>query len=204
MDDPLVARAVECDHRVSVPAAGREVVLGAAEVADAFLAGRRNELDRMLRRDADAVDLSRERQHDREATTIVVDAWPDQPIRIATNREIGLSREDRIEVGTDDDRRQIAGAFTTADDISNRVGFDLRQAAVAESSRHPFAALLFFARRRRDLRDRNLGAQDRVVVRGKARMSRRERTMCCARGGGRRRVRSHAFNCDTRPLPRKW
>jgi hypothetical protein len=32
----------------------------------------------------------------------------------------------------------------------------------------------------------------------------RERTMRCTRVGRSRRARSHAFNCDTRRLPRKW
>ena len=108
MDDALVAGAVERDHGVRVRAASREVVLGAAQIADAFLAGRRDELDGALSAHASAVDLGGEREHDRQPAAVVVDAGADEPLAVAANREIGLARKDGVEVRADDDGRQTS------------------------------------------------------------------------------------------------
>ena len=91
-------------------AAAGEVVLGAAKIADAFLAGRRDELDGALRAQAHTVDLAGEREHDGEAAAVVVDAGPDEPFAVPADREIGLARKDRVEVRADHDRRKIGRA----------------------------------------------------------------------------------------------
>ena len=95
VDDPFVAGAVERDHGVRIRAASREVVFGASQIADAFLAGRRDELDGALSADASTVDLGGEREHDRQAAAIVVDARADEPLAVAANREIGRRGETR-------------------------------------------------------------------------------------------------------------
>jgi hypothetical protein len=158
----------------------------------------------MLRRDAHAIDLAREREHDGQSSPIVVDSWTNEPLSIAANREIRLSREDGVKVSTDDDGRQVGRPFAASDHVANSVGLDFRESTITKAASNPLAALLYFASRRGDMLDGILRSKDCIVVRRKTRMRGRERTMRCTRGGRRRRMRSHAFNSDTRPLPRKW
>ena len=86
----------------------REVVLGASQIANAFLAGGRDELDRTLRSHASAVDLGGEREHDRQATAIVVDAGADEALAVAADREIGRARKNGVEVRADHDGRKTS------------------------------------------------------------------------------------------------
>ena len=99
--------------------------------------------------------------------------------------EVGAAREHGVEMRADDDRRQVADADRAADDVADGVGVDVAQPAVAEAARDPLAALLLFAGRRRDLRDRDLRAHDRVIVRGQARVRGGERAMRGAVSAGR-------------------
>src|SRR4051812_38956013 len=107
VDDALVARAVERHHCVRAAAATCEVVLRAAQIADPLFAGRRDKLDGMNGSDACAVDLAGECEHDGQAATVVVDARPDETSTVAADREIGLARKYRVEVGTDGNGRQV-------------------------------------------------------------------------------------------------
>ncbi len=184
MDDAFVAGAVERDHRVRLRAATREVVLGAAQIADAFLAGRRDELDGALSPYASAVDLGGEREHHRQAAAVVVDAGADESLAVAANREIGRARKNGVEMRADDDGRQTSRSRAPADDVAGCVRVDVRQAAVVEPPRDPAAALVLLPGRRGDLRDRDLRANDRVVARREARMRRGERAVRRSRFGG--------------------
>lgn len=177
VDDPLVTGAVEGDHRVRIAAARREVVFRPAQIADAFFAGRRDKLDRVLGCDPHAVDLARQSEHHREPTPIVVDARSHEALRISTHREIGVTREDGVEMRADHYRRTIQRSFATSDDVADDVGLDARQSGVMKAARDPFATLALFAGRSGDLGDRDLCSQDRIIARGKTRVCGRERAM---------------------------
>ena len=100
----------------------------------------------------------------------------------------------------------VVRAVAPADDVAGGVGVDVGQPAVTEAARDPAAALVLFARRRGDLRDGDLRAHDRVVVRGEPRVRRRERTVrvsACRRGAGARI--GHAYHLATGGASgRKW
>ena len=126
---------------------------------------------------------------------------PIEPIAVATNREVGPAREHGVEMRADDDgaagpRRPARRPMT----LPASSVWTSRQAAVAEAASDPTAALVLFARRRRDLRDGDLRAHDRVVARGQPRVRRRERAMRRSRVGRRsaRAVR-HAYQLRQRP-----
>ena len=205
VNDAFVAGAVERDHRVRVAPASREVVLRAAEIADAFFARRRHELDRMLRGEARAVDLAASASITARPRPLSLMPGPDEPLAVAADGKVRISRGNTVSRCA-----QITTGGRSSAPSRRPMTFPassvwtLCQSAIAKSARDPLAALLFFAGRRGDLRDGDLRAHDRVVVRRETRVRGRERTMCCTRVGKRRRTRSHAFNCDGRTLPRKW
>src|SRR5512142_485719 len=118
MDDALVAGAVEGDHGMCVAPTVGEVVLRSAQVAQTFLAGRRHELDGPRGAQPNAVDLGGEGEHHGEPTAVVVDARADEALAVAANRQIGVTRKYRIEVGADDDGLELAGAVPAADHVA--------------------------------------------------------------------------------------
>jgi len=174
MDNAFVAGAVERDHRMRITPAICEIVFGASKVTDSFLSSRGHELDWVTRRESHAVNFSREREHDRKAPPIVVDAWTDKPLPVATNREIGVARKYRVEMSADHHGRKVPGSAATSDDIPNLIGRDVRQAAIDEASGDPVRPFLLFAGWSRDLGDRDLRAQNRVVARRQPRVRGRQ------------------------------
>ncbi len=168
MNDALITGAVERNHRARVAPAMREVILGAAQVTQSFFARRGDKLDRMLGTQAHAVDFRGEGEHDRQAATVVVDSRSDEPLTVATNGKVRVAREDSIEMRADHNGGNVRGAESAPDDIARLVGVNLVQPRVAKSTSHPACALVLFARRRGDLSDGNLRAQNRVVMRGEA------------------------------------
>lgn len=125
MDDAFVARAVQRDHGVCLPAAVGEVVFRAAQIAQPFFARRGHEFDRMQRLQPRAVDLGGQRQHHGEPSAVIVDPRADETCTIAPNGEIRLAWKDRVEMRTDDHGRQSLCAVATANDVACLVGVDL-------------------------------------------------------------------------------
>ena len=177
MDDSFVAGAVDRDRGVRVASATGEVVFRAAEIANPFLAGGRDEFDGMLRAQSHAIDLAGECEHDGETTAIVVDARADESVALTADRQIGVARKDGVEVRADHDRRQLARAVATPDHVACVIGVYVREAAVTKATSDPSAAFVLFAGGRGDLRDGDLRTNDRVIVRGEPRVSGRERTV---------------------------
>src|SRR5262245_23674161 len=118
MDDALVARAVERNRGVRVSASLREILFRSAQITDAFFARRCDELDRSVGTKTGTVDFARERQHHRETTTVVVDARTDEPFSLTSNRQIGVARENSIEMRADHDGFEIARSVTSSDDVA--------------------------------------------------------------------------------------
>src|SRR5262245_7842528 len=147
-----------------------EIVFRSAQITGAFFACRRDELHRPARTQPSAVDLAGERQHHGQAATVVVDPRANETFTLPPDRRIGLAREHGVEMRADYDRLEIFGAFAATDRIARSVGVDLRQPAIAEATRDPTAALVLFTCRRGNLRDGDLSAHDRIVVRGEARV----------------------------------
>src|SRR5690242_9482336 len=134
MNDSFVAGAVERNRRVCVASALGEVVFGAFQVTDAFFTRRRDELDRASRTYARAVDLRCQREHDGDAATVVVDSRANEAVAVTANGEIGLAREDGVEMRADDDWLEIDRTRTTTDDVARVVGVNRIQAAVAKAT----------------------------------------------------------------------
>jgi MFS family permease len=173
----------------------REVVFGAAKIADPFLPRRRHELDRTLSGQTSPVDLTGERQHDRETSPVVVDSRANQPIAVATNREIRLPRKHRVEMSANDDRLELMPrrAMAPANHVTDAVRVNVRQSAITEPPSDPPATLVFFARRRGNLRNGDLRAQDRVVVRSQTRVRGSKRPMRRDGVGRKRRANGHRY-----------
>src|SRR4029079_11562424 len=97
---------------------------------------------------------------------VVVDARPNEAITLATDRQVRAAREYRVEMRADDHRWEIVRPTPTSHDVSDVVGFNLRQAAVGEATSDPTSALVFLTSRGGDLCDRDLGAENRVIAGG--------------------------------------
>jgi len=193
VNDAFVACAIERDHGVRAAAAASEVMLRAAKVAESFLTGGRDELDRVMGPNPDAIDLSGESEHHRESATVVIDARADQPFAIAANRQVGVAWKHRVEVRADDHGRQFRTAVSPSNDVAGVIGVNFRQTAIAKPAGDPAAALLLLASRRGDLRHSDLRPNDRFIARGEACVRRRERSMSGDRVGERRRAKRHAY-----------
>jgi hypothetical protein len=204
MDDAFIAGAVERDYGACVASPSAEIVLRAPKVAQPFLTRRGDKLDRMACAQTNAVDLGGQGEHDSEAAAVVVDSRTDEPLAIATYGEVGAARENRVEMGTDDDGRQVLGAGTAADDIARVVGVNFAQAAVAKAASDPSGTLLFFAGWRGDLGDRDLCTHDGVIMRRESGARGGEGSKGRSRVGVRRRARSHAYHCHQPGFERKW
>src|SRR4029077_7758756 len=122
---------------VRVAAARGEVVLGAAQVADAFFTRCGDELDRSPCFYSGAVDLRGQGEHDGQTSAVVVDPRSDETFAVAFDREVGAARKDGVEVRTDHDRRQVRCASAPTDDVPGGIGVHLGQPAIVEAARDP-------------------------------------------------------------------
>jgi hypothetical protein len=105
--DAVVARTVHDHRRVCRPLERGEEVARAAQVAHPFLAGRRGEADRAARAQRRARERLGHREHRGQAARVVADAGPDEAWPVVLHAQVGLRREDRVEVRGDDDCRGV-------------------------------------------------------------------------------------------------
>ena len=141
VDDALITGAVDENGRSRVPSPCGEVVLRSAEVAGAFFAGGRHELDGTIGAKTLTVYFAGEGEHDRESASVVIDSRSVEARAVAANIEFGAAREHRIEVGANGDCGTFCLSGTTPDHVTGPVGLDVHQAKGFESTRDVRAPL---------------------------------------------------------------
>src|SRR6185437_5655168 len=152
-----------------------EEVLGAAEVAGAFFADGGNEVHRCVRAHACSVNDLGQGEHGGESAAVVADPGANETGAGAPYANGGAGRKDRVEVGADDDGRDVGCAVATADHIVGRVDANVAQSDRAESLGDPCAATAFVAGGRFDFGDRDLRGDDLGVARAECAARVRER-----------------------------
>src|SRR5204863_6497724 len=153
----------ECDRCRGVAPAPVEVALRAAEVAEALLARRGDEVDRPARRQPATVDLLGDGKHDRKATAVVVDSGTNEARAVSANRKRRAARENGVEVRAHDNRWQAAAPRSSADHVGRFVDLDVAEPERAKTPSHEGTTLVLFTGRRGDLGKRDLRMQDRRV-----------------------------------------